>query len=145
MWMRSKGVTISMFTSAFAWHYLNWNFETSSWILFFSHFSEWKVCARTKANRTDILLSKCSRWWYSSMVEWFKHWTCCHPVQAPPLTTGQKILTQSHEFSIDIMTFEGLLAKKLQLNLKATYLVINVCDIHHIKHIIVKIWLKHSS
>ena len=60
MWVKSKGVKISIFTSAFAWHYLKWNFETSSWTLFFHSCSKWKVCARAKANRTDILQSKCS-------------------------------------------------------------------------------------
>lgn len=60
MWMKSKGVKISIFTSAYAWHYLKWNFETSSWTLFFHSCSKWKVCARAKANRTDILQSKCS-------------------------------------------------------------------------------------
>ena len=60
MWVKSKGVKISIFTRAFAWHYLKWNFETSSWTLLFHSCSKWKVCARAKANRTDILQSKCS-------------------------------------------------------------------------------------
>ena len=120
MWMKSKGVKISIFTSAYAWHYLKWNFETSSWTLFFHSCSKWKVCARAKANRTDILQSKCS------MIKQYG-WT----VQAldllpsssrPALDHRSEILFQRslefkflttavHEFSIDIITFEGLLAK----------------------------------